>query len=57
VLELDLAKVDAPWRYDDPDRRYPHVYGPLARSAVRSVALLIRAPDGAFRALGDRRNA
>lgn len=54
VLELDLAAVGAPWRYDDPGRRYPHVYGPLARAGVRSLAALLRAPDGTFEALGER---
>lgn len=52
VLELDLAAVGAPWRYDDSKRRYPHIYGPLRRACVRSVAPLLRAPDGGFTAIG-----
>jgi uncharacterized protein (DUF952 family) len=55
VLELDLAAVGAPWRYDDPGRRYPHIYGPLARAGVRSAAAFLRAPDGTFTAFCDRR--
>lgn len=52
VLELDLGAVVAPWRYDDANRRYPHIYGPLRRACVRSVAPLLRAPDGSFTAIG-----
>ena len=53
VLELDLASVGAPWRYDDAGRRYPHVYGPLARAGVRSVASFLRAPNGMFTTIGE----
>jgi uncharacterized protein (DUF952 family) len=53
VLELDLAEVGAPWRFDDTARRYPHIYGPLARAGVRSVSAFLRAPDGTFTAIAD----
>ena len=53
VVELDLAAVGAAWRYDDAEKRYPHVYGPLLRGSVRSVAALIRAPDGTFTGMGE----
>ena len=53
VLELDLAAVGAPWRYDDAARRYPHVYGPLVRAGVRSAAAFLRAPDGEFTRIGE----
>jgi uncharacterized protein (DUF952 family) len=52
VLELDLSAAGAPWRYDDAKRRYPHIYGPLRRACVRSVAPFLRAPDGSFTAIG-----
>jgi uncharacterized protein (DUF952 family) len=52
VLELNLAAIDAPWRYDDAGRRYPHVYGPLARASVRSAGPFLRAPDGTFMTIG-----
>ncbi len=52
VLELDLGAVGARWRYEDPNRRYPHIYGPLRRACVRSVAPLLRAQDGTFTAIG-----
>ena len=52
VLELDLSAAGAPWRYDDSKRRYPHIYGPLRRACVRSVAPFLRSPDGSFTAIG-----
>src|SRR6266536_1112136 len=33
VLVIDLARVRAPVRYEDPRRVYPHIYGPLNRDA------------------------
>lgn len=48
VLDLDLALVGAPWRYDDPGSPYPHVYGPLRRDAVRSVRRVVRDAEGRF---------
>jgi uncharacterized protein (DUF952 family) len=50
VLDLDLALVGAPWRYDDPGSPYPHVYGPLRRDAVRGVRPVLR--DAAQRFVG-----
>jgi hypothetical protein len=55
VLDLDLALVGAPWRYDDPGRIYPHVYGPLRRDAVRGVRRAIRDAAGRFVGFGERR--
>jgi transcription elongation factor GreA len=52
VLRLDLDVAGAPWRYDDQGRRFPHVYGPLARSCVVGVALFERDPDGRYRRIG-----
>ena len=34
VLTVDLDRVAAPARYEDPDRVYPHIYGGLKRDAV-----------------------
>jgi uncharacterized protein (DUF952 family)/uncharacterized membrane protein len=48
VITLDLAAVGVPWRYDDPERRYPHVYGLLRWGAVRAVAAAERDPAGRF---------
>ena len=48
VLTLELDRVGSPWRYDDPASPYPHVYGPIDRSAVMAVSPMERAPDGRF---------
>ena len=48
VLTLDLDALSVPWRYDDPERRFPHIYGPLDRAAVISVAPIPRTADGTF---------
>lgn len=48
VLTVDLDATGSPWRFDDPRRIYPHVYGPIALgSVVRSVPIP-RAADGRF---------
>jgi uncharacterized protein (DUF952 family) len=53
VLEVDLERVAAPVLYEDDERRYPHIYGPLERHAVRRVCRTERAPDGTFIAIGE----
>ena len=57
VLDLDLALVGVPWRYDDPGSLYPHVYGPLRRDAVRGVRPALRDPDDRFVGFDARRPA
>lgn len=47
VLTVDLARVDAPWRYDG-DARYPHVYGPLGRASIVEVRTMVRDASGRF---------
>lgn len=51
ALTLDLDALDVPWRYDVARSPYPHIYGPIARSAVRAVSRVDRAPDGRFAGL------
>ena len=48
ILVVDLGRVTAPVRYEDPDRIYPHVYGPLNRDAVAEVRRAVRLADGSF---------
>ena len=48
VLVIDRAKVQPEIRYEDPERIYPHIYGPLNRDAIREVLPLMRSPGGAF---------
>jgi uncharacterized protein (DUF952 family) len=55
VLDLDLALLDAPWRFDDPGSLYPHVYGPLRRDAVRGVRPVLRDAAGRFVGYVERR--
>ncbi len=52
VLELELVLAGAPWRYDDAERRYPHVYGSLSRACVLGVAAVERDAFGRFVAIG-----
>lgn len=53
VLEIDLTRVDAPVRYEDDRRMYPHVYGQLSRAAVIAERRMVRDEDGTFVDLGD----
>lgn len=50
VLTIDLDRVGSPWRYDIPGSPYPHIYGPIDRSAVVAVTPIDRKPDGRFEA-------
>jgi uncharacterized protein (DUF952 family) len=52
VLEIDLEYVAAPVIYEDHERRFPHIHGPLERHAVRSIFRIERASDGTFVAIG-----
>lgn len=49
VLHIDMAKVRAPIRIEDPGGRYPHIHGPLNRDAIVGVTDAAREPDGRFR--------
>ena len=51
VLEVDLDRLEARAVYEDDERRYPHVYGPIERHAVRLVRRVERAADGTFAAI------
>lgn len=51
VLTIALPRLSAPWRYDG-DERYPHVYGPLDRSAITEVRPMARDATGAFLPIG-----
>lgn len=52
VLTVDLDATGSPWRYDDPARIYPHVYGPIASGAIRGAVPIPRAADGTFLPFG-----
>jgi uncharacterized protein (DUF952 family) len=48
LLTLDLERTGSPWRFDDPGRRYPHVYGPIDPASVVGVRRMERTDDGRF---------
>jgi uncharacterized protein (DUF952 family) len=53
VLAIDPRRVSAPIRYEDPERVYPHLHGPLETGAVVLVRPIERGPDGRFLAIGE----
>lgn len=48
VLTVDLERTDVSWTVEDPERRYPHVHGPIDRAAIIAVRRVVRASDGSF---------
>jgi uncharacterized protein (DUF952 family) len=52
VLVLDVSSIESEVRYDDPDRVFPHIYGPLNTNAVRGELHVTRAGDGTFLSIG-----
>lgn len=48
VLYIDLDKVQAEVKYEDPAGIYPHIYGPLNREAIVAVRDVERSPEGIF---------
>jgi uncharacterized protein (DUF952 family) len=54
LLEIERSQVSAPVVYEDPERVYPHIYGPLNIDAVRVVRSVGRDGMGRFVGLGER---
>ena len=52
VLVLDVSKLTSPLRYDDEDRHFPHIYGPLNVDAVIGELAVHRGENGAFTGFG-----
>ncbi|MDQ4045603.1 MAG: DUF952 domain-containing protein [Chloroflexota bacterium] len=48
VLVLDVTRITSEVRYDDPERIYPHIYGPLNVDAVIDVLVAEQDADGTF---------
>jgi uncharacterized protein (DUF952 family) len=48
VLTVELDRVTSPWRAEDPGGIYPHIFGPIDRPAIVSVADAPRSPGGMF---------
>ncbi|GGW35974.1 DUF952 domain-containing protein [Streptomyces xantholiticus] len=54
VLVIDEARLGAEVRREGPGGRFPHVYGPVERSAVAAVRAVHRDADGHPRRLTPR---
>jgi uncharacterized protein (DUF952 family)/uncharacterized protein YciI len=52
VVTVDLDTAGSPWRYDDAERIYPHVHGPIAPAALGRAVPILRAADGTFLPFG-----
>lgn len=48
VLVLDVSKLEADMRYDDPEEAFPHIYGPLNTDAVIGELGVDRGPGGSY---------
>ncbi len=48
VMTVDLDRAGSPWRFDDPGKPFPHIYGPIAREAILAVRPFPRDAEGAF---------
>lgn len=48
VVFIDKNKLRSPVRFDDEERAYPHIYGPLNRSAIVKVAKMIREQNSSW---------
>lgn len=46
ILFIDKDKIRSPWRYDDDEQLFPHVYGPLHRDAIMKVTRMLRDRKG-----------
>jgi uncharacterized protein (DUF952 family) len=53
LLSLERGRLTAPVLYVDPERAYPHVYGPLILDAVVDVRQVVRDEDGSFLGFGE----
>ena len=53
ALEVDLFRVDAPVRYEDDRRIYPHIHGRLPRTVVVAELEIRRSGDGTFLGFGE----
>jgi uncharacterized protein (DUF952 family) len=53
VLVLDEQAITAEVKYEpgSDGLRYPHIYGPLNRDAIREILSMPREPDGTFKPL------
>lgn len=48
VLTVDLDATGSPWRIDAPGTPYPHIHGPIDRTAIIGAVRIPRSADGRF---------
>ncbi len=48
ILTIDLDRVTSPWRVEDPGGIYPHVFGPIDRTAILDARPMPRDADGEY---------
>lgn len=46
VLFIDKEKLKSPMKYEDEEKIFPHIYGPLNRDAIVKVSSMIRDRKG-----------
>lgn len=54
ALTVDLDSTGSRWRIEDERGIYPHILGPIDRSAIIDSRPVLRDQDGRFIRLGDR---
>jgi uncharacterized protein (DUF952 family) len=52
AVTVDLDACGSPWRIEDTTGIYPHVYGPIARTAILGQVPLVRDRTGRFIGFG-----
>lgn len=53
LLTVDLGRVAAGTIYEDPDDRFPHIYGPMEIDAVTGIRRVQRDESGRFLGIGE----
>jgi uncharacterized protein (DUF952 family) len=48
ALTVAIDKLTSPIRYDDANRVFPHIYGPINREAIVAARGVNRSADGSF---------
>ena len=48
VFVIDREQLSSPVTYEDPERIYPHIYGPLNADAIVAMLPAPRRSDGTF---------
>jgi uncharacterized protein (DUF952 family) len=48
ALTIAIDKLTSPVRYDDANRVFPHIYGPINREAIVAARAVNRSAEGSF---------